>query len=149
MEKSIKTELIDLSNNYPQKFREGWGNILTLDFVVAQRKTFLRTDKLTYHCRLKIDDNNKKVTLFEILKESGAGLGAGDYDEFGSGFGFRAEKTSIKGRERKSTIEKQSGFFGKKYDYRFEFGKIREDIKVVVEKYGYSLEIALIERQVR
>lgn len=146
---SIKEKIINLGNNYPQKFRERRGNILTLDFVVAQRKAFLRTDKLTYHCKLKINDHDKKVIFFETLRESGAGVSTGGYDEFSTGFGFRTEKTSIRGKERESTIEQKSNLFGKKYDYTFEFGKIRKDIKKVADSHGYSFDTLLAERNVR
>ena len=113
----IRKDLMELGKNYPKNFIEKRGGIFLLDFVVAQRKAFLRTDRLTYSSRLKIDDNKKEIAFYEILKETGAGVGAGGSDDFGSGFGFKVEKTKISGGMREGTIKEQSVLFGKKYEY--------------------------------
>lgn len=78
---------------------------MRLDFEVAQRKAFLRTDKLAYRCKLKIDEKNTRVIFIETLKEGGAGISSGGIDEFGPGFEFKTERPAIKGKKRESTIE--------------------------------------------
>ncbi len=146
----LKRELMEQGKNYPKNFIEKRGNIFLLDFIVAERKAFLRTDKLTYSAKLKIDENKKEIIFFEILKESGAGFSAGGSDDdYGSGFGFKVEKTKIGPGGREGTIEEQSVLFGKKYEYKFTYEKIRQDIKTLAEKKGYSFIYTLNEREVR
>ncbi|MBN1299062.1 MAG: ribonucleoside-triphosphate reductase [Actinobacteria bacterium] len=146
----IKKELMEQGKNYPKNFIEKRGNIFLLDFIIAERKAFLRTDRLTYSAKLKIDEIKKEIIFFEILKESGAGLGSGGAgDGYGTGFGFKVEKTKIGPGGREGTIEQQSVLFGKKYEYKFTFEKIRQDIKSLAEKYGYSFTYTLNEREIR
>ena len=149
MSENIKEALIELSRNYPVPFKEKRGNIFLLDFLVAKRGTFLNIQKLTYSARVRVDEQNKQVKFFEILKETGAGLGSGGADEFGTGFGFKVEKTVLKGKERQGTIKEQSELFGKKYSYEFDFEKVREAIKEITSRFGYSFEFVLTERGIR
>lgn len=149
MSENIKEVLIELGKNYPAPFKEKRGNIFLLDFLVAKRKAFLNIQKLTYSARLRVDEQNKQVKFFEILKETGAGLGSGGADEFGTGFGFKVEKAGLKGKEREGTIKEQSVLFGKKYNYEFDFGKVREGIKEIATRFGYSFEVVLTERGIR
>lgn len=146
----IKKELIETGKKYPNNFVEKRGGIFLFDLIIARRKAFLRTDKLMYHSRLKIDINKKEIIFFEILKESGAGIGAGGADEFGTGFGFKVEKTKIgsNGR-REGTIKQQSDLFGKKYEYEFAYEKVRQDIESIAKKFGFDFKYVLNERAVR
>jgi len=100
MSEKIKEVLIELGKNYPAPFKEKKGNIFLLDFLVAKRGTFLNIQKLTYSARLRIDEQNKQVKFFEILKEIGAGLGSGGADEFSTGFGFKLKKTVLMGEKK-------------------------------------------------
>jgi len=146
----IKKGLMELGKNYPKNFIERRGNIFVLDFTVAERKVFLRTDRLTYSAKLKMDETKKEIIFFEILKESGSGFSSGGSDdELGSGFGFRVEKTRTTTGRREGTIEEQSVLFGKKYEYKFSFEKIRHDIKDLTDKYGYGFTYTLNEREIR
>ncbi|MBM3710323.1 MAG: hypothetical protein FJW61_07890 [Actinobacteria bacterium] len=65
MEK-FKKELVEQGKNYPKGFTEKKGNIFLIDFTVAERKAFLRTDRLTYSAKLKIDEIKKQVIFYEI-----------------------------------------------------------------------------------
>jgi hypothetical protein len=91
------------------------------------------------------------LLFFEILAEVGSGIstsgGYGD-SEMSSGFGFKAEKTSYRSGGREGTIEEQTVLFGKKYEYNFDYKKIRESIKAVAEKFGYGFEITLRESSI-
>ncbi len=111
--------------------------------------------EINYHTDLdvksKIDENKKALIFFEILSEVGSGIstggGYGD-SEMSPGFGFRAEKTSYKSGGREGTIEEQNVLFGKKYEYSFDYKKIREAIKTIAEKFGYGFEITLRESSI-
>ena len=146
----IKKEIIEAGKKYPKNFVEKRGGIFLLDFIIARRKAFLRTDKLMYHSRLKIDANKNEITFFEILKESGAGVGAGGVDDFGSGFSFKVEKTKIGADgSREGAIKQQSDLFGKKYEYEFGYEKIRQDIESIAKKSDFDFKYVLNERAVR
>ncbi len=148
---TIKDALLELGETLPAKFTEAKNDILWMTYVVAERKSFLNKQKLFYRCRIKIDENKKALIFFEILSEVGSGIstggGYGD-SEMSPGFGFRAEKTSYKSGGREGTIEEQNVLFGKKYEYSFDYKKIREDIKTISEKFGYGFEITLRESSI-
>lgn len=147
---TIKEALLELGQSLPAKFTEAKNDILWMTYVVAERKAFLSRQKLFYRCRIKIDDNKKALIFFEILSEVGSGLstGGGFDSEMSSGFGFKAEKTTYRSGGREGTIEEQNVLFGKKYEYNFDYKKIREDIKAIAEKFGYGFEITLRESSI-
>ena len=148
---TIKEALIELGEKLPAKFIEAKNEILWMTYTVAERKSFLNKQRLFYRCRIKIDEIRKVLIFFEILSEVGSGISTGgDFGDSGmsSGFGFRVEKTSYKSGGREGTIEEQSILFGKKYEYSFDYKKIREDIKATAEKFGYGFEITLRESSI-
>ena len=148
---TIKEALIELGGSLPAKFIEGKNDVLWMTYVVAERKSFLNKQKLSYRCRLKIDESKKALIFFEILSEVGSGISAGGGfgdTEMSSGFGFRVEKTSYKSGGREGTIEEQTVLFGKKYEINFDYKKIREDVKSIAEKFGYGFETTLRESSI-
>lgn len=145
---TIKEALLELGKSLPSRFIEAKNEILWMTYTVAERKSFLNKQRLFYRCRIKIDESRKILVFFEILAEVGSGISSGgDFGDSGmsSGFGFRAETTSYKSGGRQGNIEEQSILFGKKYDYSFDYKKIREDIKTTAEKFGYGFEVTLRE----
>src|SRR5680860_843497 len=148
---TIKEALLELGESLPAKFKEAKNDVLWMTYTVAERKSFLNKQRLFYRCRVKIDENRKVLIFFEILTEVGSGIstggGYGD-SEMSSGFGFKAETTRYKSGGREGTIEEQSVLFGKKYEYSFEYKKIREEIKAVAEKFGYGFEVRLRESDI-
>ena len=65
------------------------------------------------------------------------------------GFGFKVEKTKISGGRREGTIKEQSELFGKKYQYEFNFQKIRNDLEDAAKKHNYNFRYVLNQREVR
>ena len=120
----------------PGEIREKKG-VCELSFVVAERKTFLNRRKLKYTARFRIDDEKKTVRFTEMLAESGSGLSAGDTSP---GMGFKKETYNTFHKERKGSIEEQSSLFGKKYEYNFDYGTIREKIKELTRAAGYDFD---------
>ena len=112
--------------------------VYTLRAVIAERKAFLTTKKLTYQAKIKIDETAKEVHFTEMLKEAGAGLSAGGDLDMGPGIGFKAETYNTMSGARQGTIQEQSNLFGKKYEYKFSYEKLRNDIQAQVEKFGYK-----------
>jgi hypothetical protein len=121
---------------------------LKLEKVVAERKSFLSKKKITYSCRLRVDDAERQVRFFEMLKESGFGVSAGGGDDMSPGFGFKKETYSISGKGRSGTVEEQSRLFGKDYSYTFDFGGFRESLRQAAADAGYGFEIKLMEKAV-
>jgi hypothetical protein len=144
---SLTATIVAGSSAYPDPFKHGKGGTLELETVVAERKAFLSKRKLTYRCKLRIDDQARRVTFFEILVEKGAGASSGDND-MAPGFGFKKESYKVGGAAREGTIEEQSRLFGKDYDYRFEFGAVRKDAERAATEAGYEFQVVLREKSV-
>jgi len=144
---TIKETLIKLGESLPAKFAEAKNDLLRLEYTVAERKSFLSKQRLTYRCKIKIDDDKKMIKFFEILSEVGSGISSGGYDgdDMSPGFGFRAEKAKYTSGAREGSIEEQSVLFGKKYNYDFDYKKIRQEIKNIADNFGYGFEIVYRE----
>lgn len=142
----LKDKILEMSKSFPAPFRVEKDGSLSLEFIVAERKVFLSKKTLKYRARLRVNDENKVVSFFEILKESGAGLSSGD--DMSPGFGFKTEVSRISGKEREGNIAELSTLFGKEYKYSFDFGSIRNAVKEEAEKLGYGMNIVLLERNV-
>jgi hypothetical protein len=118
------------AKSIPTDFKEKKGSC-ELSFTVAERKTFLSKQKLTYQAKFRINDQEKTVHFAEMLKEASSGMDA-------SG-GFQATSFSTgKGGQQNSVIEQQSDQFGKKYDYQFDFKAVRGKIEDLAREAGYE-----------
>ena len=144
----IREGIVNLETGYQERFRELKNNIFSLEFVVAERKAFLSTQKLMYKAKVKLYDEKKELNFFEILADSASGFSSGGSDlDMSPGFGFKSEKTVYKPASgREGTIKEQSILFGKKYQYSFEYDKIRKLIGELALDYGYKLNVVLSER---
>jgi len=122
----------------PAQLKEKNG-LYSIEFTVAERKAFLSTKKLAYRAVFRIDETKKEVRFSEMLKESSSGISSGT-DDISPGFGFKTEtyKTGIGPRE--GCIAEQSALFGKKYNYSFDYSKIRKDIEAAAVKAGYGFK---------
>ncbi|MEI8061580.1 MAG: hypothetical protein WCG99_04815 [Candidatus Berkelbacteria bacterium] len=115
--------------------------------VIAERKAFLSSKKLTYSARVKIVDDEKVVHFSEMLIEVGSGLSSGGFDSDGgmsTGFGFKTESYNTMNGGREGNIEEQSNLFGKKFEYKFDYKEIRNKIEEVVKSTGYKLEYQVL-----
>jgi len=113
--------------------------VFTIEAVIAERKSFLSKKKLMYIAKFMIDNEKRELIFSEMLKESGFGLNSGTEDDIETGTGFKSYsyKTSSSGK-REETIEEQSDLFGKKYNYIFEYGKVRQAIEKIATESGYK-----------
>jgi hypothetical protein len=135
---AILEEFKKIAENIPAEIKEEKKKYV-LEYVVAERKSFLSKKKLIYKAQFKIDEEKKEVRFTEMLKESGFGFSSGGMDDMSPGVGFKSGtyKIGMSG-EREGTIEEQSDLFGKKYNYKFDLGKIRNDFKRKTEEAGYG-----------
>ena len=114
--------------------------------VIAERKAFLSTKKLTYSCRIKIDDEAKTLVFSELLMEAGSGLSSGsDFDGgMSAGFGFKTESYNTMSGAREGNIEEQSSLFGKKFEYKFDYKEIRAKIESLAGSAGYKFTYQIL-----
>lgn len=130
-------EIRELAGSLGGELSESRG-VYTLCILVAQRKAFFSRKTLEYIAKFRINDQAKEIVFTEMLKESGSGLSiGGDQDNMSPGFGFKATayKTGMGGRE--GTIEEQSNLFGKTYDYKFDFKRVRVEVEDLARGAGY------------
>lgn len=111
--------------------------VFTLSLVVAERKAFLSRKRLEYVARFRLDEAARKMHFTEMLKESGAGI-SGGMDGPEPGFGFKAGTYHTGAGPRGGSIVEQSQFFGKHYDYRFDWGALRSWIEQAAGAAGYQ-----------
>ncbi|KKS74499.1 MAG: hypothetical protein UV46_C0042G0014 [Candidatus Gottesmanbacteria bacterium GW2011_GWC2_42_8] len=136
------SDLKKIIDSYSGSVKENKGKY-SFEIVIAQRKAFLSTKKLTYSGKFQIDEAEKELTFSEMLKESGIGLSSGDIDST-PGFGFKTSvyKSWLHGRSE--TIEELSNLFGKKYSYKIDFGSIRKAFEKKATEFGYTFKYNIL-----
>lgn len=144
---SLSEELMKLGSDLPAPFQTQKDGSLTLEYVVAERKGFLSSKKVTYRCRVRADDSGRSVKMFEMLKESGFGISGGS-DELGPGVSFRKEVTQLKGLEQEGYIDEHARLLGAQYKCQFDFAKVRNVVKQVAANAGYAFSMVLLEKSV-
>lgn len=107
--------------------------LYTLAFTVAERKTFLSTQKLTYEAKMRIDPAEKVVKFSECLREASAGM------QMGAGFEVETYSTG-KGGQREGSIQQQSDQFCRKYAYKVDFKAVRTKVEELAREAGYSFQ---------
>jgi hypothetical protein len=144
----MKEEFLSKKFSFPGSFLEQRDRSLLLTSIIAERKVFLSKKVLTYRCRVKVNDSEKKVYFFEILDERGSGItmGSGDDETFSTpGFGFKVEKYNTTNGTRRGTIEEQSVLFGKNYTYSFNWNEVKDFAIETADKFHYQIEFVLDE----
>jgi hypothetical protein len=129
---TLAQEILGYSQDISADVKEKKGSY-TLSLIVAERKTLLSKQKLTYQAKFRIDDPEKLVKFTEKLVESSSGMNAG------TDFQTQSFRTG-KGGKQESVIDKQSKQFGKKYSYDFDFKNIRGKIESLTEEAGYDFQ---------
>ncbi|MGC8777364.1 MAG: hypothetical protein ACP5Q4_01625 [Candidatus Caldatribacteriaceae bacterium] len=135
---SIKEKIQKFAQELSGVLKERKG-LYELVIPIAERKAFLSRQKLEYIARFQVNEAEKKIVFTEILKESGAGLSGSDA-ETSPGLSFKKETYNTLSGARGGNIEEQSRLLGKKYDYRFDFQKIRQAIEKIAGENGYGFE---------
>ena len=135
---SITDELKNIVSGIPAKINEKKG-VYEFEVQLAERKAFLTKQKLIYSAKFRVDEQAKEVRFTEMLKESGAGVSTGGAsDDMSPGFGFKKETYNTFSGTRSGTIEEQSSLFGKKYEYKFDYGAIRKKFESKAKEHGYK-----------
>lgn len=133
---TIHEALQKLARDFSGKLGEKQG-IHTFTVTLAERKGFLRKDRLEYIARFRLDEATKTLHFSEMLREQGSGVSSGEDIQ---GFGFKKEVTRTTSRPRSGTIEEHSRLFGTKYEYRFNYEAIRKAFEALAREHGYGFE---------
>ena len=113
--------------------------------IIAERKAFLSTKKLTYSFKMRIEEDAKVLKFSEMLMEAGSGFTSGGYDDgMSTGFGFKTETYNTFNTSREGNIQEQSDLFGKKYEYTFDYKEIRSKVEEVAKSGGYTFEYQIL-----
>ncbi len=118
----------------------GKGNGGEAKLVIAEQKSMLSKKKVEYSAKFKVDDNERLVRFFEMLKESGSGMSGGDSGDFGGGWGVTKTGYKMGTGGVEGTLETQGALLGKKFAFTFDYGKIRNAVKAIAEQNGYRFE---------
>ena len=112
------------------------GNMFDLKSHI-ESKGWIGKVGISFSGRAVLDTENKVVTYWDMIKKSSSGLG-------GENMGLSSESYSITGKERSGS---GTGIVpgGKKYD--FDYGKVREQVRAIVEKNGWKFKTVLIKPQ--
>ncbi|HOJ51681.1 MAG TPA: hypothetical protein PLT64_03075 [Syntrophales bacterium] len=128
---SLQEEIGEIFAPFPCEFRERKG-VVTVEWVLAERKTFLARKRLVYLAKYRVDEEAKEVRFTEMLKETGAGFS----DSLGLSFKKEVYRTGKEGRS--GTIEEQSRLLGSSYNYSHDFKAIREKVEEKTKAAGFS-----------
>jgi hypothetical protein len=132
----IKTYLADeVSAQVSAKADKGEAKL-----VVAEQRSMLSKKKVEYSAKFKVDDKERAVRFFEMLKESGSGMTSGDVGAFGGGWGVSKTTYKMGGAGIEGNLEEQGALLGKKFAFTFDYGRIRNAVKAIAERNGYSFE---------
>jgi hypothetical protein len=137
----IRSYLTQLGATVSGKGQNGEGKL-----VIAEQKSFLSKKKVEYVAKFKVQDDDRAVRFFEMLKESGAGMSAGDGVEAGGGWGVSKETYRTGPGGRQGTIETQASLLGKKFSFTFDYASIRTAVQMIAEKYGYRFDYQLTSK---
>src|SRR5665647_1748533 len=89
----LQDDLIAAGSAFPAPLQPQKDGSLAMEALIAERKAFLSKRKLTYKCKLRVDDGARCVTFWEMLVEKGSGVSGGD--DMAPGFGFKKETYSL------------------------------------------------------
>jgi hypothetical protein len=108
--------------------------------LVAEQKSLLSKKKVEYSAKFKVQDEERVVRFFEMLKESGSGMSGGDAGDFGGGWGVTKTTYKMGTGGLEGSLETQGALLGKKFAFAFDYGKIRTAVRAIAEQNGYRFE---------
>ena len=144
----LTEEIRKIAEGIPAELKEDKKGFV-LEWVVAERKSFLSKKKLVYQAKIHLDRERNELRFSERLKESGFGLSAGAGRAMISAPALvsRRKNTAPGSGPREGTLEEQSNLFGRKYQYRFDFGLIRRSIEAKTVEAGYRFVYSILMRK--
>ena len=130
----IEEQFSELAESLGAELKQKKKGRYALTWVVAKRKSFLSSKKLTYRAKFQVDAKKQELSFSESLAETGGGLSAGS----GGGFETETYKTGKGGREGK--LREQSVLLGKKYQVDFDWQMVRNRVREIAEANGLAFK---------
>lgn len=90
---------------------------------------------VSFSGRASLDHVTKTVSYWDMITKSSSGIG-------GENMGYSSETYSVKGLERSGS---GSGAVPGGETYRYDYAKVREQVKAIVEKNGWKFKTTLIK----
>ncbi len=131
---SLVDELKGLAEDWSATWQEKRGGRYILKKTLAERKVLLAKKKLVYTAAFRLKERKKELIFSERLTETSSGLTGM------IGFSSETESWNTMSGARKGTIEQQSTLFGKRYDYTFDYARIREQVQEICQRHGYNFQ---------
>jgi hypothetical protein len=142
----LQEDLVTAAKVFPAPLQPQKDGSLAMEMVVAERKAFLSKRKLIYKCKLRVNEVARSVTFWETLLEKGSGVSSGD--DTAPGFGFKKETYRTQGKELSGSLEEASSFFGKEFDFNWDYSVVRRMVHGLAEAAGYSMSVVLSPKSV-
>ena len=143
---TLTDDLVASTSVFPAPLRLEKDGSLAMEALVAERKAFLSRRKLTYKCRLRVNDAARTVTFWEMLEEKGSGVSGGE--DMAPGFGFKKETYRTEGKGLSGSIEEASNLFGKDFNFNWDYAVVRRMVRGMAEAAGYNIDVVLSPKSV-
>ena len=131
---SLVDELKNLAEDLSATWRQRGKDRYIMRKTLAERKVLLAKKKLVYTATFRLKERKNELIFSERLTETSGGL----IGMMGSDCKLESWNTLSGARE--GSIEQQSTLFGKRYDYTFNYGRIREQVQEICERHGYHFQ---------
>lgn len=139
---SVKDQLLEAIEQvlaqYPLKLERNADTDLEIHSVLADANWGVGKKKVEYKACLLAKVPEMTVVYWEMLKETGAGMGI-----FG---GFKVEKYKSDGRTISGTVREIGyGPDGKAIDYEWDYAKTRDVVRGIAEANGWKFKTVLLK----
>ncbi len=137
IEEKIMNTIRSLITGLPGDFQSDEG-LHSLTSVVAERKGFFSRRKLPFTARFRVNEETREVVYNETSwKKRAARAGNGE-----GNIGFASGKWKIASGPGglEGVLEEQSEMFRRRYGFTFRFQQIRDAVRTLVEKEGYTFK---------
>ena len=131
---SLVDELKNLADDLSATWRQRGKDRYIMRKTLAERKVLLAKKRLVYMATFRLKERKNELIFSERLTETGGGLTGM------MGFSGETESWNTLSGARKGSIEQQSTLFGKRYDYTFDYARIREQVQKICERHGYHFQ---------
>lgn len=123
------------------------GGVFYLNSTLAKRDLPISKRNVTYKAKYKIDKERKIVYFNEMLKEVNSGFLGSDDSPIGITQKTELYRVSPSGRSGK--IKETSKIAKEEYSYELDFGKIRKELKEIVESNNYKFKYKIFPWSIR
>lgn len=112
-------------------------NKIEISSTLANGNWLVGKKKVDYSAKIIADKGQQVITFWEMIKESGSGMGAL--------LSFKTETWSSNGKTISGNVKEQGyGLNGKAIDYNWNYGEIRKMVEGITQAQGWRFNVVLI-----